>query len=53
MLSTLAYIRETYGGPEGYVRQQCGLSDADIAKIRTTLRAEGVPAVVKADSVRL
>lgn len=37
MLATLEMIREVYGGAEGYVKDKCGLSDDDIARIRQNM----------------
>lgn len=37
MIGTLRMIRERYGGVEGFVRKECGLSDADIEQIRKNL----------------
>jgi Tyrosine phosphatase family len=43
MLSTLKVIREKYGGAEGYVINKCGLTNADVEKIRTNLIVEASP----------
>lgn len=37
MLATLEMIREVYGGAEGYVKDKCGLSDDDIARVRQSM----------------
>ncbi len=43
MLATLEMIRNVYGGPEGYVKSHCGLSDEDIERIRKNVTAEVAP----------
>lgn len=40
MVSTLKEVEEKYGGPEGYVKQVCGLSDDEIAKVREVMTAQ-------------
>lgn len=37
MIGTLNMIREKYGGVEDFVRNKCGLSDAEIEQIRSNL----------------
>lgn len=37
MLATLEMIREVYGGAERYVKDKCGLSDDEIARIRQNM----------------
>jgi hypothetical protein len=43
MLSTLEIIREKYGGAEGYVVKKCGLTNADVEKIRANMIVEASP----------
>lgn len=43
MMATLKMIRETYGGAEAYIREQCGLSDEEIAQIRSSLVVTEAP----------
>ena len=43
MMATLEMIRERYGGAEGYIREQCGLSDEEIAQIRSSLVVTEAP----------
>lgn len=40
MLATLEMLRTRYGGAEGYVKQNCGLSEAEIERIRANLTAQ-------------
>lgn len=44
MLYTLEMIREKYGGPEGYMISQCGISKEDVENIRKNMIREA-PAV--------
>ena len=44
MMATLKMIKEKYGGAEGYVIDQCGLTKAEVEKIRKNLIVES-PAV--------
>ncbi|KAA6413855.1 MAG: hypothetical protein FRX48_02217 [Lasallia pustulata] len=37
MLAALEMIREIYGGAEAYVKEKCGLSEEDIARIRQNI----------------
>ena len=37
MLAALEMIRESYGGAEAYVKEKCGLSEEDIARIRQNI----------------
>lgn len=37
MLASLAALKSKYGGAEGYMKQECGLDDEDIRKIRANL----------------
>lgn len=43
MMATLKMIRERYGGAEGYIREQCGLSDEEIVKIKSSLVVTEAP----------
>lgn len=40
MLATLKLIREKYGGAEGYVVEQCGLTKEEVEKIKKNLIVE-------------
>ncbi|EKD21212.1 tyrosine phosphatase [Drepanopeziza brunnea f. sp. 'multigermtubi' MB_m1] len=37
MIAMLAMVRERWGGAEGYVKMQCGLTDEEIARVRRVL----------------
>jgi len=41
IIAFLSQFREKYGTVEGYVKNQVGLSDGDIEKIRVNLLAPG------------
>ncbi|KFX96620.1 hypothetical protein O988_05240 [Pseudogymnoascus sp. VKM F-3808] len=43
MMATLKMIKEKYGGAEGYIRKQCGLSDEEIAQIKSSLVVTEAP----------
>jgi hypothetical protein len=43
MLATLAFIKETYGSVEQYVTNNCGLSAAEVARIRANLVEDAEP----------
>lgn len=43
MMATLEMMREKYGSAEGYIREQCGLSDEEIALIRSSLVVTEAP----------
>lgn len=40
MLATLKVIREKFGGVENYMIEYCGLTKADVEKIRSNLVIE-------------
>jgi hypothetical protein len=37
MLATLKMIQDVYGGAEGYLLNQCGLSQEEVGKIKSAL----------------
>jgi hypothetical protein len=37
MLATLKIIRESFGGPEVYMIERCGLTKEEVEKIRSNL----------------
>lgn len=43
MYATLKMIDERYGGVEGYLREKCGLTTADIDQIERTLVTTEMP----------
>jgi hypothetical protein len=43
MEATLVMIREKFGGPEGYIREHCGLGAEDVQRIRENLVVEEPP----------
>jgi hypothetical protein len=40
MLATLEMVDRKWGGAEGYIKNLCGLTDAEIEKVRTILAAK-------------
>lgn len=44
MLGTLARLRATYGSPERYVVERCGLTPDDVARIRAHLVVDAAAA---------
>lgn len=43
MMATLQMIRERYGGAEGYIRDQCGLSNEEIGQVKSSLVVAEAP----------
>lgn len=43
MLGALKMMRADYGGPEGYFKSRCGLSEEEIAKLKETLIVDEKP----------
>ena len=41
MISTLAMIREKYGGPVGYMKEKCDLGGQDIERIKENILEDG------------
>ncbi|KAI9055363.1 hypothetical protein LZ554_000320 [Drepanopeziza brunnea f. sp. 'monogermtubi'] len=50
MIAMLAMVREKWGGAEGYVKMQCGLTDKEIARVRRVLIKPNVVAAERRKS---